>query len=136
MEITQRTKVLSTLILIALLALVVMLDVRRRTVEEQLTQLTVRLDQLSGNQQQNREAAKRVVEKLRKHMLLPTDPEPTVATIVDVKALRQRNAFYNKAENGDNLVVTQDRAILYDPDRDIILDVVPVQIQPAAPPQE
>ena len=36
----------------------------------------------------------------------------------------------SKAENGDHLVVTPERAILYDPDEDVILDVVPVQVQP------
>ena len=73
-----------------------------------------------------------VVERLRKHIQLSTDVEPTVATIVNVEELRKRNPFYNKAENGDHLVVTTDRAILYDPDHDIILDVIPVQLQPAA----
>ena len=62
-----------------------------------------------------------------------TDVEPTVATIVNVEELRKNNAFYNKAENGDHLVVTTERAILYDPDEDIILDVIPVQLQPAEP---
>lgn len=128
-------KVLVAIVVVALVALVVALDMRRRAAEESLTQLTVRLDQLTGgNRQQNRETAKRIIDKVSRHIVLPTDVEPTVATIADVETLRQRNAFYSKAENGDHLIVTPDRAILYDPDKDIILDVAPVQIQPAQAP--
>lgn len=129
-------KMLLSIATIALLALVFVMDVRRRDAEEQLHNLTVRLEQLQGsNTQENQEAARRVVERVRELMDIPADVEPTVATIVDVEALRQQNPFYNKAENGDHLVVTPERAILYSVKKDIILDVVPVQIQPEAAPQ-
>ena len=66
-------------------------------------------------------------------MDIDTSIQPTVATIVDVNALRARNDFYKNAKNGDYLIVTPNRAILYDPNRDMIIDVVPVQLQtPAA----
>ena len=126
-------KILSIVFVVGLIALVFTMENRRQAAQNQLEQLTVRLEQLqTGNTSQNREAARKVVERLRKHIQLSTDVEPTVATIVNVEELRKRNPFYNKAENGDNLVVTTDRAILYDPDHDIILDVIPVQLQPAA----
>lgn len=51
-----------------------------------------------------------------------------VATIVDIESLRAGNEFYAQADNGDHLVITRNRAILYDPDRNIIVDVVPVSI--------
>ena len=124
---------LSLLAIVALVILLVVIDLRRRAVEQQLAQMSVRLEQLNGgNQQENREAAQRVINQLRRVYSLPEGVEPTVATIVDVEALRQRNAFYNKAKNGDYLIVTTDRAILFDAKRNVILDVVPVQIQPAA----
>ena len=110
-----------------------MLETRRQEAQTQLERLTVRLEQLQGGNSQNREAAQKVIERVKKHMVISTDIEPTVATIVKVEELRKKNPFYSKAENGDHLVVTTDRAILYDPDKDIILDVVPVQLQPAAP---
>ncbi len=105
-----------------------------RAAQSQLEQVSMRLDQLSGGDtEQGREAAQRVVAQLRKLYDIPTDIEPTVATIVDVTTLRARNAFYNKAKNGDYLVVTTDRAILFDAAKNVIIDVVPVQIQqPAA----
>lgn len=126
-------KLLSFLFVIALIALVITLETRRQEAQKQLEQLTIRLEQLQGNSSQNREAAKKVIDQVQKHMLISTEVEPTVATIVNVEELRKKNPFYNKAENGDHLVVTTDRAILYDPDNDIILDVVPVQLQPAVP---
>jgi hypothetical protein len=129
-------KNLLVLALIAMVALIVTLEVRRQQAQAQLEQLTIRLEQLqTGNTRQNREAAERIVERVRKLYAIPADVEPTVATIVDVEALRSRNPFYNKAENGDHLVVTTDRAILFDPDKNMILDVVPVQLQQAQPQQ-
>ena len=128
-------KVLSVLFVVALLVLVVVLDMRRRQAETKLMELSMKYEQQSaGNQAQNREAAKQIVEKVRRLYEIPTGVEPTVATIVDVNQLRIRNAFYNKAKNGDHLIVTNDRAILYDPFSDKIIDVVPVQIQPTAQP--
>lgn len=126
-------KLLSIIFVIGLIALVFTLENRRQAAQKQLEQLTVRLEQLqTGNTSQNREAARKVIESVQKHMQISTEVEPTVATIVNVEELRKRNPFYNKAENGDHLVVTTERAILYDPDRDIIIDVIPVQLQPAA----
>lgn len=126
-------KLLSLTFVIALIALVITLETRRQEAQKQLEQLTIRLEQLQGNSSQNREAAKNIIQKVQKHMTISTEVEPTVATIVNVEELRKKNPFYNKAENGDHLIVTTDRAILYDPKKDIILDVVPVQLQPAAP---
>jgi hypothetical protein len=128
-------KALTTVAVIALVALVLVLDMQRREAEKQLKNLSVRLEQLyTGDAQQNREAADRVIREVRKLIAIPEDTEPTVATIIDVEALRDRNPFYSKAENGNHLIVTAERAILYDSDKNIIIDVVPVQVQQSAPP--
>ncbi len=47
--------------------------------------------------------------------------------------MRKTNDFYKKAKNGDNLIITQERAILYDPERSVIIDVVPVTIDKTTP---
>ena len=127
----SRKKLLTLLLVVALIAVIVMLDMRRRQAEEQLTKLSVRTDQV--NSEQNKETAKRIVQRVGKLIVLPKDIEPTVATIVNIEALRSRNAFYNTAENGDYLLVTPTRAILYNDKRNIILDVAPVQVGPARP---
>jgi hypothetical protein len=124
-------KMLTVVIVLALVVLVLTIDAKRREAQKQLQQMTMKLEQLTGNPEQNAAEAKRIIDEVRAVYALPDDVEPTVATIVNVEELRKVNAFYNKAENGDHLIVTADRAILYDPDKKIVVDVVPVQIQPA-----
>ncbi len=126
-------KFLGFVCVVGLIGLIVFLDMRRREAEQKLTQLSMKYEQQQGNQAQNQEAAKQIVAKVRKLFVIPAGVDPTVATIVDVEQLRSRNIFYNKAKNGDHLIVTEDRAILYDPVADKIIDIVPVQIQPTAP---
>ena len=124
-------KLLVIVLIIALAVLAYVNYTKRVQLATELKKLSVQMEQLqTGNNPQNVAAAKEIVDKVRKHIVIPTDIEPTVATIVDVNTLKSRNEFYKNAKNGDNLIVTPTRAILYDPDKDIILDVVPVQLQP------
>lgn len=125
----MRIKFLLPLIVIALVVLVVVVDSQRRQAQTDLKNLTVRLEQLQGNDQENQERAKQIVERIRSLIDIPKDVEPTVATIVDVEKLKAQNPFYAAAKNGDYLIVTPSRAILFDADRGVIIDVVPVQIQ-------
>jgi len=115
--------------IIVVVALFVRAEWERRATQAELTEKAAELEQLRETAQRSGQAvADEVLEKLRRHIELPVEPVPTVATIVDVEQLRQANDFYAPAENGDHLVITDRRAILYDADRDIILDIVPVQI--------
>ncbi len=132
-DMMNRKKMLLPAGVIVLAVLLVAVFTQWRGAEAKLKQLSVQMETLQGNPQQNQEKAKEIVEKVRKLIEIPEGVEPTVAAIVDVAQLRERNAFYNKAENGDFLIVTTSRAILYDPDQNVILDVVPVQIDNAAP---
>ncbi len=131
------SKTLAIIIVVALLALVFTIDAKRRAAEAQLKQLSMKVEQLTKSPQENVEEAKAIVDKVKKIFLIPDGVDPTVATIVKIEELRKQNPFYNKAKNGDHLVVTSDRgmcggynAILYDPVANRIIDVVPVQIQP------
>lgn len=125
----MRMKFLLPLLVIALVALVVVLDTQRRQAEGELKNLTVRLEQLQGNNEENQQRAQQIVERVRGLIDIADDVTPTVATIVDVEKLRAQNPFYDNAKNGDYLIVTPTRAILFDADRGVIIDVVPVQIQ-------
>lgn len=116
-------------IVILLVLLAGALEVRRREAVAELRKLSITVEEVL-NQTQATERARDVVERVSRLMKIPSE-EATVATIVDVEALREQNAFYNLAENGDFLVITRSRAILYDPEENIILDVVPVQINQA-----
>ncbi len=128
----SKAKALIALVVIALIILVVVVDAKRRAAESQLQQLSLKLQQQGGQPDtaQNQAIAKQVIAQVSKLYDLPTSVQPTVATIVDVEALRKQNAFYNKAQNGDYLIITPERAILFDPQKNMIVDVVPVQLQP------
>lgn len=128
----MKFKALLPVLLIVLVVLIVVLDTQRRSAQKELKNLTVRLEQLQGNSQENQEKAQSIVKKVQALMDIDVSVEPTVATIVDVAKLREKNPFYNKAENGDYLIVTPTRAILYREKNGKILDVVPVQIEQPA----
>lgn len=115
--------------IIVTISLFVWAEQQRREAQSKLRQTATELEELRKSAQTSgQEVATKVLEKLRSHMEIAADPQPTVATIVDADALRKVNEFYTPAENGHHLIITAKRAILYDPDRDIILDVVPVAI--------
>lgn len=115
--------------IIAAVGLFAWAEIQRRDAIGRLKETEQELEKIrQSTERRGTEVAQQVLESVRKLMDVPNDPEPTVATIVDVDALREASPFYNKAENGDHLIITETRAILYDPDRGIILDVVPVRI--------
>jgi len=114
---------------------------QRNEVASQLAKTSTELQELektrdaaaaATTQRNDQDLAREVLAKLRNHILIPDFPKPTVATIVDVETLKKANSFYEPAANGDHLIITEQRAILYDSDRDLILDVVPVQGSGAA----
>lgn len=146
----QRRKIRKLYILIAIGAIVVgyllyKADKERSQVAEQLEKTTAELQELEKSKQagentdttqaaqsNDEDLAREVLSKLRNHIIIPDFPMPTVATIMDIETLKRANSFYNPAENGDHLIITETRAILYDSDRDIILDIVPVQAEKEA----
>lgn len=133
MAANAKAKFLLVVLVAVLLGLLVVLDARRRQAESELENLTMRLEQLQGgNPEENKQVARMVVTKLRKHIMMPADIEPTVAQIVDAEKLKQQNPFYANAQNGDYLVITPTRAMLYSPQQDIIIDVIPVQLNQQA----
>jgi hypothetical protein len=85
--------------------------------------------QLSGDNVAAQQAVKRVVKKVSGHMILPTDEQPTLATVSDVTKVRDQ-PFFTHAQNGDQvLVYTQTRkAILYRPSADRIVEVAPLSV--------
>lgn len=126
----DKKKLLTVILVVSLAALAYVNYTKRMELATELKKLSVKMEQLqTGNNPENVAEAQAIIEKVRKHIAIPADVEPTVATIVDVEALKSRNEFYANAKNGDHLIVTPTRAILYDPDTDMILDVVPVQLQ-------
>ena len=83
------------------------------------------------NQEETQKEIERLIKKVRKHILLPENEEPIVATVVDADALAREQPFYHNIRNGDKLLIYQNalRALIYSPERDILVNVGPVQIQ-------
>ena len=125
-------RLLTIVLVIALAALALVNYQKRMELAAELKKLSVQAEQTQGGNPEDVAQAKAIVEKVRRLINLAGDVEPTVAKIVDIEALKKQNEFYGAAKNGDYLVVTPLRAVLYDPDADKILDVIPVQLQPVA----
>jgi hypothetical protein len=69
----------------------------------------------------------KIVAEVGKLIVLPKNEEPTVATISDVEKLRGQPFFAN-ARNGDKVLIytKAQKAILYDPTQNIIVEVAPL----------
>lgn len=68
----------------------------------------------------------KIIEDLNKLILLP-DETPTIATVTDKDKLIEENPdFYESVNNGDKLIIYEDKAILYRPSSRLILNVAPV----------
>lgn len=79
--------------------------------------------------QQQDEVNKKVIENVAKIFLVPSDTEPTIASIVDIDSLRKANPeFYRDAQNGDRLLIYATRAIIYRESENKVINVAPVSI--------
>lgn len=83
-------------------------------------------DQLSKQIEQNPQA---IVDAVSKLIILPTNETPTVATITDLSKL-DGQLFFADAKLGDKvLIYTQaQKAILYDPAANKIVEIAPLNI--------
>lgn len=67
-----------------------------------------------------------------KHLVLPTDETPTMATVSDPEKLKDQ-AFFANAKKGDKVLIyaNAQKAILYDPSSDRIVEVAPINTNTA-----
>jgi hypothetical protein len=74
---------------------------------------------------------KEMTEKVGKLLILPKGEEPVMATITDAAALIKEQPFYAGSKNGDVVLMYQKalKAIIYSPERDIIVNVGPITPQ-------
>lgn len=70
-----------------------------------------------------------LVAEVSKLILLPTDEQPTVATVADPEALKDQ-AFFANAQQDDKVLIyaRAQKAILYSPARKQVIEVAPVNI--------
>lgn len=118
-----------TVILLVVIGLFVWAEIQRREQAEELNITKQELEEVKETSQQSAaQVGQEVLAKVKTHIDIPEEDNPTVATIVNVEQLRKENPFYEKANNGDHLIVTKKRAILYSAEKDMIIDVVPIVV--------
>lgn len=68
-----------------------------------------------------------IVDAVAKHMELPTDETPTLATVQDKDKLKDQ-PFFTNAQNGDRILIytKAKKAIIYREKADIIINVGPI----------
>lgn len=70
-----------------------------------------------------------LVEKVGKHIRLPVDEVPTIATVSDPDRLKDQPFFANAKAGDKALIYTgAKKAYLYDPVADHLIDVAPIKI--------
>lgn len=69
----------------------------------------------------NEREARAIRTKVAEHVLLG-DIEPAVITVTDAEKLRTTDTFYQHANNDDKLILWGDKALLYRPSIDRIVD--------------
>lgn len=76
-----------------------------------------------------KEETKALIAKISKLIELPTNEEPTIATVSDKEKIKDQ-AFFQKAENGDKvLIYTQGKkAILYRSSINKVIEVAPINL--------
>jgi hypothetical protein len=86
-----------------------------------------RISSQKGQQELSKQEVQAVVSELEKLTLLPEE-EPVLATILNAPYLATQSAFYEKAQNGDKLIVypKAQKAYIYSPERHIIVNAGPL----------
>lgn len=61
-----------------------------------------------------------IISRVGRHILLPAG-EPQIAEVQDIEKLREQQAFFKNAENGDIIVLYDTMIFIYRPSKDIII---------------
>lgn len=133
-RVSRKNKIVIGLIIL-ITGILIRAEWQRRSALARLEQARQQVTQDTGSSAvaKDEQIAREILTRVRRLIDVPQNPEPAVASIADVERLRQQSDFYDKAKNGDYLVITDKRAILYSPERDIVLDVAPVQLTAPSP---
>ncbi len=89
--------------------------------QEQIVNLT----SFEGRQEFDKQIISKLLEQVRKHIVLPSGEKPVVATITNIEDLVKNQPFFEGAHNGDSVIVYSKAktAIIYDPNKDVIVKV-------------
>lgn len=75
-----------------------------------------------------------IIKLVGKHIVLPENETPTLATVSDPEKLRDQPFFAN-AQKGDKVLLYSEsrKAILYNPETDRVVEVAPINANLGAP---
>lgn len=116
------------------LAAAVFFGFKYSTAKKQIADLQQGTNKGNGKSDSQAEA-QQLINKVGNLIILPTDEQPTVATVSDLAKLKDQPFFAN-AQIGDKvLIYTQARkAILYRPSTNKIIELAPLTDNPASAP--
>ena len=69
-----------------------------------------------------------ILMKVGKHIVLPEGEIPELATVQDAAALAAEQAFFEGTIDGDKLLIYSQKALIYSPSRDILVNVGPIYV--------
>ena len=69
-----------------------------------------------------------ILVKVGKLIVLPEGEVPELATVQDAEALAAEQAFFEGTVDGDKLLVYSQKALIYSPSRDILVNVGPIYV--------
>ena len=84
------------------------------------------LGSLVASEQKSIDDKDELITKVGKLIKLPNET-PDVATVTDVELLQNQSIFRN-AQNGDKVLIYEDKAIIYRPDLNKLINVGPVYL--------
>ncbi|MBU2025897.1 MAG: hypothetical protein ABIC19_01745 [Patescibacteria group bacterium] len=89
------------------------------------------LQTFDGRMNLAKEQTKQMLEKVSRHIVIPSDEEPIIADISDPESLVKQESFYENAKRGDKIIVYEKarKAIIYRPDEDKLINVGPIYIE-------
>ena len=92
---------------------------------QQVKKEIIILSTIEGQKALQEKEVSELISAVGKLLVLPEGEEPIVATISDITVLADKQPFFEKASNGDKILVyTQaSKAIIYSPERNIIINV-------------
>lgn len=124
----RKPKLTTVLVLIVLLGLAAgsaYLYTQYEATQEKVEQLST----VQGQEELNKTQTEQLLGEMRQMILLPTDEDPAVATIIDINQLNS-NEFYKDAQNGDRVIVYSNakKAYIYRPDTKMVINVGSFQV--------
>ena len=73
-----------------------------------------------------------LIDKVGKLVLLPEGEIPTVVVIEDAIALAEQQPFFKGASDGDKILIYSEKAFIYNPEKNILVNVGPVYFEDKA----